>query len=269
MDKKIKVVILCGGMGTRLREETEFRPKPMVEIGGLPILWHIMKIYSHYGYSDSVLCLGYKGDIIRQYFLNYDMMNRDFTVTLGAGHNRRIKVHDACGEKKWKITLCDTGEAAMTGARVKRIQKHIDTDLFMLTYGDGVADINIDRLVSFHRSHGRIGTVTGVHPVSRFGELIVKNEKIVNFSEKPQIHEGLINGGFFVFDRRFFNYLEDRDECVLERAPLEKLSAKGQLMAYVHSGFWQCMDTYRDLQLLNQLWKSASPPWKIWSKGGI
>lgn len=258
----MKVVILCGGLGTRLREETEFRPKPMIEIGGKPILWHIMKIYAHYGFTDFILCLGYKGEMIKQYFYNYEILNNDFTVELG--DHKNIKVYTNHAEKGWRVTLADTGDKALKGARIKRIEKYIDGDEFMVTYGDGVADININNLLKFHRSHGKIATLTGVHPISRFGELTVKGNQVINFTEKPQSSVGLINGGFFVFNRQIFNYLEDRDDCDLEYGVLEKLASEGQLMVYKHTGFWYCMDTYRDLEYLRKLWTQGKAPWKIW-----
>ncbi len=258
----MKVVILCGGMGTRLREETEFRPKPMIEIGTKPILWHIMKIYAQYGYTDFILCLGYKGWMIKEYFLNYEAMNNDFTIQLGSSN--KIHFHSNHEENNWTITLADTGLTAITGARVKRIEKYINDDEFMLTYGDGVADIDINRLVEFHHRHGKIGTITGVRPPSRFGELLVDNSRVVEFSEKPRVSHGYINGGFFVFNRSIFNYLSSDDSCTLEREPLERLSRDGELMIHPHTGFWQCLDTYRDLRLLHGLWNSGKVPWKIW-----
>jgi len=263
MKHKPKVVILCGGRGTRMEEETEVRPKPMVEIGGRPILWHIMKIYAHYGFDEFVLCLGYKGRLIKEYFLNYEAMNSDFTLKLGSND---FVFYNRSREKNWQITFVDTGENAQTGARVKRIEKYIDGDLFMLTYGDGVADIDIKKLFNFHIKHGKIGTVTGVHPSSRFGELIIKSNQVIKFGEKPQIKEGFINGGFFVFRREFFKYLKDDDNCFMEKEPLEKLAEDGELKVYLHEGFWQCMDTRRELDILNKLWASGSPPWKVWEK---
>jgi len=260
----MKVVILCGGKGTRLREETEYRPKPMVEIGGRPVLWHIMKIYAHYGFKDFVICLGYKGNMIKEYFLNYEAMNNDFTIPLG--NYNKIQLHSNHQERDWLVTLADTGEEAQTGARVKRIEKYIDGDLFMLTYGDGVANINIEELVEYHKSHGKIGTMTGVHPSSRFGELVIRDNKIEVFNEKPQVTGGLINGGFFVFNKKFFKYLKEDDNCYLEKEPLENLAADGELIVYPHEGFWQCVDTYRELKLLNNVWKSRNPPWKVWEK---
>jgi len=257
----MKVVILCGGRGTRLKQETEVRPKPLVEIGGRPILWHIMKIYAYYGFSEFVLCLGYKGRMIKEYFLNYEMMASDLTLKLGSND---IKTHNQSRERDWIITFAETGEEAQTGARVKRVEKYIEDDLFMLTYGDAVANINIKNLLEFHKSHGKIGTITGVHPSSRFGELVIKGRQVMQFTEKPQIKEGFINGGFFVFNKKFFNYLKDNDNCYLEREPLEKLALDEELMVYTHEGFWQCMDTYRELEILNNLWRSPKPPWKIW-----
>lgn len=262
MSQQPKVVILCGGMGTRLREETEFRPKPMVDVGGRPILWHIMKIYAHYGFRDFVLCLGYKGDIIKRYFLDYETISNDFTVRLGRGNE--VQYHSDHAEDGWAVTLAETGHAAMTGARVKRIAKYIDREEFLLTYGDGVADVDVRRLLSFHCDHGKIGTVTGVRPPSRFGELLTDRERVVEFSEKPLVSQGYINGGFFVFHRRFFDYLSDDDDCVLEREPLEHLAKDGELIMYPHAGYWQCMDTYRDLQVLNEAWQLNRAPWKVW-----
>lgn len=258
----MKVVILCGGKGTRLREETEFRPKPMVEIGNKPILWHIMKIYASYGFKDFVICLGYKGNMIKEYFLNYEIMNNDFTIQLG--NRDSIQVHSNHGENEWNVTLADTGEDTQTGGRVKKIEKHITDDSFMLTYGDGVANINVNELLKFHKSHGKIGTMTAVHPSSRFGELTVEGSHVVEFKEKPQTKEGLISGGFFVFNKEFFNYLSGDDDCYLEKDPLEKLAADGELMLYRCDDFWQCVDTYRELELLNNLWKDNEAPWKIW-----
>ncbi|MDD5348395.1 MAG: glucose-1-phosphate cytidylyltransferase [Candidatus Omnitrophica bacterium] len=262
MTKKVPVVILCGGRGTRLKEETEMRPKPMVEVGGRPILWHIMKLYSFYGFKDFILCLGYKKEMIKEYFLNYHVMNNDCTVTLGTKH--AVKFHSDHLEKDWTVTLVDTGENAMTGARVKRIEKYLTDDDFMLTYGDGVADIDIRKLYDFHRARKRVGTVCAVHPSSRFGEIIVRQGLAVRFSEKPQTTEGFINGGFFVFKRKFLEYLSGDPGCYLEREPLERLAHDKQLNVNVHTGFWQCMDTQRELDLLNSLWQTQSAPWKVW-----
>ena len=258
----MKVVILCGGKGTRIREETEFRPKPLVRIGQMPILWHIMKIYAYYGFKDFILCVGYKGDMIKDYFLHYQAINNDFTIHLGSHDN--ILFHNNHNEIDWRVTIVDTGGEAQTGARIKRVEKYIDGDLFMVTYGDGVANIDIGKLVKFHLQHNKIGTITGVHPPSRFGELIINDHQLIQFHEKPQVKEGLINGGFFVFHRKFLEYLSDDDNCYLEREPLERLTSEGNLMIYAHDDFWQCADTYRELQLLINLWESPNPPWKVW-----
>lgn len=257
-----KVVILCGGLGTRLKEETDVKPKPMVMIGTKPILWHVMKIYSHYGFNDFILCLGYKGEVIKEYFLNYDVLNSDFTIKLAP--QKTVTIHDKVEESDWRITLADTGVNALKGARLKRIEKYIKEDTFMVTYGDGVGNINIKKLLDFHNSHGKIATVTGVRPPSLFGELQVKDNKAVIFSEKPQTSTGLISGGFFVFNRKLFDYLTDDDNCDFEKGPLEKIAAKGELMVYTHEGPWICMDTYRDVVYLNNMWASGKAPWKIW-----
>jgi len=262
MDKKIKVVILCGGRGARLKEETEFKPKPMVEIGGKPILWHIMKLYAHYGFNDFILCLGYKGEMIKEYFLNYQVMNNDFTIILG-GKNK-ISHHTDHLENDWKVTLVDTGADAMTGARVKKVQRYIKEDTFMLTYGDGVGDIDIRKLLALHKRKGKIGTVTAVRPSSRFGEIVIKGDLALGFSEKPQTTQGFVNGGFFVFNREFFDYLSEDKDCYLEKSPLENLSRDRELVVYAHTGFWQCMDTQRELDLLANLWATGKAPWKVW-----
>lgn len=260
----MKVVILCGGLGTRLREETDVKPKPMVEIGGRPILWHIMKSYAAQGFTDFVLCLGYKGEKIKEYFLNYEAMNSDFSIRLG--DPSQVTYHRRHTEKDWTVTLADTGAGAMTGARVAKIARYVTDDEFMLTYGDGVSDVDLNALVAFHRQHGRIGTVTGVRPPSRFGELITSDRRVAEFSEKPLVTAGHINGGFFVFQRRFFDYVSTDDACVLEKAPLERLASDGQLMMFPHDGFWQCMDTFRDMQLLQSLWDGGEAPWKKWAE---
>lgn len=258
----MKVVILAGGRGTRIGEETEFRPKPLLEIGNMPILWHIMKTYAHYGFKDFVLCLGYKGYMIKEYFLNYGTMSNDFTLKLG--NSKSIKFHSDHKEKDWSITFVETGLDSQTGSRVKKIEKFIDGDLFMLTYGDGVADLNIKELLKTFKSSGKIGVVTGVHPSSRFGELVIKENRVVKFTEKPQVKQGLINGGFFVFKRKFFEYLREDNDCFLEREPLEELASDGELAIYSHHGFWQCVDTRRELDLLNNLWEYSQAPWRVW-----
>jgi len=258
----MKLVVLCGGQGTRLREETEVRPKPMVEIGGRPILWHIMKLYAQHGVNDFVLCLGYKGYQIKDFFLNYEARMKDFTVRLGAVP--AVKFHNGHGEEGWTVTLAETGETALTGARVRKVRRYLDGP-FCLTYGDGVGDIDITGLLKFHRSHGRIGTVTAVKPPGRFGELQIDGRRVNAFMEKPQVTEGMINGGFFVFEREFVDrYFDDRDDLVLEKEPLQRLAADGQLMVWPHNGFWQPMDTFREWKLLEDLWSGGHAPWKIW-----
>jgi len=257
-----KVAILCGGLGTRLKEETEVRPKPMVKIGDKPILWHIMKIYAHYGFKDFILCLGYKGELIKEYFLNYDVLSNDFTIKLG--QEKEITIHSTSDISDWSVTLADTGDNALKGARLKRIEKYIPDDVFMVTYGDGVGNIDIKKLLDFHNQHGKIATVTGVRPPSLFGELVVKDNRAMLFSEKPQTSAGLISGGFFVFNRKLFDYLTDDDNCDFEKGPLEKIAAEGELMVYIHDGLWACMDTYRDLEYLNRLWQNNQAFWKVW-----
>ena len=257
----MKVVILCGGYGTRLREETEFRPKPLVEIGGRPILWHIMKLYAHYGFRDFILCLGYRGNMIKEYFLDYEAMNNDFTVCLGK--QNQLTYHGAHDEQGFNVTLAETGLETLTGGRVKRVEKYVEGDDFMVTYGDGVADINIRALLDFHHAHGRLATMSTYQPLSRYGLLdIAQDGQIIHFEEKP-ITEGWANVGFFVFNRRVFNYLPT-DDCTLEREPLERLAREGQLMAYRHTGFFFAMDTYREYKHLNDLWNSKQAPWKVW-----
>lgn len=263
MTENIPVVILCGGIGTRLQEETEFKPKPMVNIGNRPILWHIMKIYSYYGFRKFILCLGYKGELIKEYFYHYEVMNNDVTIKLGS--NSGFKVHGSHDENDWQITLCNTGDDALKGARLKRIEKYVNTDQFMVTYGDGIADIDIEKLLKFHQSHGKIATVTGVHPkFLKFGELNIHEDQGIRLSEKPKYKGNYINGGFFVFNRVIFDYLEERDDCELETETLGKISKKGELMAFKHDKFWACMDTIRDAEYLNILWNNNQAKWKIW-----
>jgi glucose-1-phosphate cytidylyltransferase len=257
----MKVVILCGGLGTRLREETEFRPKPLVDVGGHPILWHIMKLYAHHGFRDFVLCLGYRGNMIKEYFLNYEAMNNDFTICLG--RESRIEYNDNHEEQDFRITLADTGLESMTGGRLKRAQKYIPDDCFMVTYGDGVSDVDIHKLVEFHKSHGKLATVTTFRPISRFGILDINFEnQVQNFIEKPK-SDAWASAGYFVFQRQIFDYL-DGDQCILEHEPLERLAAERQLVAYNHDGSFFAMDTYREFQILNDLWKSGMAPWKVW-----
>ncbi|NGO38569.1 glucose-1-phosphate cytidylyltransferase [Limisphaera ngatamarikiensis] len=259
----MKVVIFCGGMGTRLREETEFRPKPMVPIGDRPILWHIMKLYAHYGHKEFILCLGYKGEIIKEYFRNYQWFTSD--VTLRLGPRPRIKYHNQHPEEDWVVTLVDTGLHTQTGGRLKRALRFIDDDTFLCTYGDGLTDSDINASIAFHRRQKKIVTITAVRPTGRFGDLEIEGDRVVAFNEKPEKQTNYINGGFFVMDRRIEQYLTD-DNCVLEREPLERLAAEGQIAAWRHDGFWQCMDTYREQQLLTQLWNSGQAPWKVWAR---
>lgn len=255
-----KVIILAGGQGMRLREETEYRPKPMVEVGGKPLLWHIMKQYAHYGFQDFVICLGYKGEVIKSYFINFDYLSSDFTISLGSRDS--IICHEIGVEKGWTVTLAQTGQTDETGSRIRQVKKYVkDCELIMLTYGDGLADVDIGKLVAFHKAHGKIATVTGVSPPSRFGELITDNDLVEVFSEKPQVSQGCINGGFFVFDQRIFNYLSSEPSCSFEREPLRRLADERQLMMYHHTGFWQCVDTMRDLVQLNQIYAAGHMPW--------
>jgi len=254
----MKVIILAGGFGTRLSEYTESIPKPMVTIGKKPILWHIMQRYAHYGHKDFYLALGYKAEIIKDYFLTFSATNSDFSIDLNTG---KVETHNT-KELDWKVTLADTGQDSMTGGRVKRLEPFIKGEPFLLTYGDGLADIDIDALLKFHKNHGKMVTVTAVHPVARFGELEMDGDCVKSFKEKPQMARGWINGGFFVCQPEFFNYLID-DLTILERDPLEKIAEKNQLMAYKHKGFWQCMDTKRDKDLLEELWQKKRAPWTV------
>ncbi len=258
----MQVVILCGGLGTRLREETEFRPKPMVNIGVRPILWHIMKIYAHYGHKDFILALGYKGDMIKNYFCHYELMNNDVTIELGKPE--QVCIHQCHEESGWRITLANTGEKSLKGARLKKVEKYVSDDIFMLTYGDGLANVDINDLIAFHHRHGKMATLIGINPSSRFGELKVEGDRVAVFNEKEVSGGGLINGGFFVFNRKIFDYITEKDDCDLEIGPLEKIAAQGQLMVYKHEGFWACMDTQRDMEYLNRLWGENKAEWKIW-----
>jgi glucose-1-phosphate cytidylyltransferase len=259
----MKTIILCGGEGTRLKEETEYKPKPMVEIGGKPILWHIMKMYAHFGFREFVLALGYKGNIIRDFFLNYEFYNNDFTITLG--NHKDIVVHGNSDESGWEVTLVETGANAMTGSRIKQCERYIQETTFMVTYGDGLADMDVSKLVEYHMGHGKIGTLTGIKQPSRFGELVVEDKQVMKFTEKsrPEGRQGNINGGFMVFKRNFFDYLSKDSGCILERESLEKLAQDKELMVYHHDGYWQCMDTYRDYLLLQETWNSGNAPWQF------
>jgi glucose-1-phosphate cytidylyltransferase len=253
----MKVILLAGGLGSRLAEYTEVIPKPMVSVGGKPIIWHIMQTYSHYGHKDFYIAAGYKSEVIKEYFLNYATLNSDFMVDLSTGVVDPINVEDI----DWRVTLVDTGENTMTGGRAKRMKNFIGNETCMLTYGDGIANIDIDKLISFHKNHGKMITMTAVSPPARFGELTLHDDTVTSFIEKPQMHSGWINGGFFVIEPAFFDLIED-DSTLLEREPFEKAVKLGELMAYKHNGFWQCLDTKRDLQVLENLWVTGAP-WKI------
>jgi glucose-1-phosphate cytidylyltransferase len=256
----LKAVILAGGLGTRLAEETEIRPKPMVEIGNRPILWHIMKIYSHYGINDFIICLGYKGYLIKEYFFHYKLHLSDVTIDVRDG---KITVHESLADP-WRVSLVETGEATLTGGRLKRVRKYLeDDDVFCFTYGDGVSNVDIGKLIAFHRQHGKLATVTAVRPLARFGALTVENNLVRQFKEKPFNDGNLINGGFFVLSTKAIDYI-DNDATLWEKEPMERLAADGQLAAYQHTGFWQPMDTPRDRNMLEKLWASGKAPWHVW-----
>ena len=255
----MKTIILAGGLGTRLSEETELRPKPLVEIGGRPILWHIMKLYACHGFNEFSIALGYKGEMIKRFFMDYRLITSSLRVTLGA---ESIDWHTG-PEEQWSVDLIDTGIDTQTGGRLKRLAKMVKDETFMMTYGDGVADINIRELVDFHKAHGKLATVTAVRPPARFGSLTLEGSNVRGFAEKPQLREGWINGGYFVFEPEVADYISG-DETYLEREPLENLARDGQLMAFKHSNFWQPMDTLRDLQALRKRWDAKNAPWKVW-----
>ena len=256
----MKVILLCGGYGTRLGEETQLKPKPMVEIGGKPILWHIMKTYSKFGITDFIICLGYRGQAIKDFFLNYEAFTRDFTISLG--NHSEIVYHNNHNEHNWNITLADTGLRSMTGSRISRIKKYLNNEDFMITYGDGVSDINIDKLINFHNSHNKLLTVTGVRPPGRFGEMNSDSSgEVLEFNEKPQAHAGRISGGYFVASHKLFDYLTDDESLVFEQEPLRKIVKNEELMMFKHDGFWQPMDTSREYKLLNSLYDSGKAPW--------
>jgi glucose-1-phosphate cytidylyltransferase len=263
----VKVVILCGGQGTRIRDASELLPKPLLPIGGKPIVWHIMKGYAQHGVKDFVLCLGYKGWLIKEFFLNYRAMITDLTVHLG--RKSAVEVHGD-GVEDWAVTLAETGEATQTGGRVLAVRKYVESEpVFGVTYGDGVSDVDITALLAFHRSHGKAATVTAVRPPSRFGEMRIAGDRVDEFNEKPQATEGFINGGFLLFDsKRIWDYLDGGEGLVLEQGPLRRLASDGQLMAYEHTGFWQPMDTAREYALLNDLWSTGKAPWKTWREQG-
>jgi glucose-1-phosphate cytidylyltransferase len=258
----MQVVILCGGQGTRIRDVADDIPKPMIPIGDRPILWHIMKGYAQYGFTDFILCLGYKGWIIKRYFLDYHLANSDFRLLLGSPG--QVHVQGGSAEDHWHVTLAETGLEAMTGCRVKRIERYITGEHFLLTYGDGVADVNLRQLVDFHLAHGKIGTVTAVRAPGRFGEIDLDGAQVAEFNEKPLISRGRISGGFFVFQRQLFDRLQDDPELILEQAPLMQLARDGELMAHLHNGFWQPMDNSRDYRYLNDLWHAGKAPWNTW-----
>lgn len=251
----MKIVILAGGKGTRISEYTNVIPKPMVPIGDKPIIWHIMKIYAHYGFNDFVVALGYKSDVIKDYFIKFNSLNSDFTVDLSNGN---VEIHQN-RPLDWKVTLVETGEETMTGGRLKRLKKYLNEETFMLTYGDGLANINIKKLLDFHYRNKKLVTMTAVRPTARFGELELESNLVTSFKEKPQLKDGWVNGGFFVMDKKFIDFIQDDSE-MLERKPLENVANNNNLIAYKHDGFWQCMDNIRDLEKLKQLWKS-NPPW--------
>lgn len=257
----LSVFVLCGGLGTRLREETEFKPKPMVAIGGRPILWHIMKHYRHFGAKQFVLCLGYRGDVIRDFFLNYPLYNSDFAIDFNTGDVRTLSNGP---EEDWRVVLADTGETSLTGTRIKRALKYADGNTFLATYGDGVSDIDVDALLAHHRKSGKLATVSAVRPSSRFGELAIRDGLVSSFREKPQVADGWINGGFFVFNKAAFDRVGPNDNVTLEEAVLETLAKEGQLAVYQHQGFWQSMDTYREMMLLNEMWANDAAPWQLW-----
>ncbi len=260
----MKVVILCGGKGTRLREETEYRPKPMLPIGERPILWHIMKTYAAQGHKEFILCLGYKGDMIRDYFRNYLWHVCDVTMQLG--HHPALTFHDHHEEEDWTVTLAETGENSLTATRLNRVRKHLGADEdFLLTYGDGVGNIDVNRAVTEHRQHGRVCTITAVHPPGRFGEIDLNPEnRVLTFNEKPQVEVGFINGGYMVCSRRLFDYLPANQDVMLETGALRELAADGLLGSYRHEGFWQPMDTFHEFTILNRMWAEGNAPWKVW-----
>jgi glucose-1-phosphate cytidylyltransferase len=258
----MKVVILCGGEGTRLREETEYKPKPMVTIGGLPIVWHIMKYYAHFGFDEFVLCLGYKGDMIKEFFLNHEIMHND--VTIRFNDRKHDMIHKTSNEEDWSITFADTGLKTMTGSRVKRIEKYVGSDNFLATYGDGLTNSNILEEIEFHAKKNPVVTLTGVHPHSKFGLVQAKKDGTVErFVEKPQLYD-YVNGGYYVFKKEIFDYLEENESCVLEGKPFERLASEGKMSMYRHEGFWHSMDTYKDFLDLNRMWDEGKRPWKIW-----
>ena len=262
MSERLPVVILCGGASTRMRGSSgDDRPKPLVYIGDQPVLWHIMKLYAHYGHTDFVLALGYRGDMIKQYFLDYLPMSRDFTLHLD--RTGEIAYHAENDEDDWRVTLADTGVNTLKGTRIAKVERYIASPTFFATYGDGVGSIDLNALLAFHRTHGKLATITGVRPFSQFGLMQIVEERVIGFQEKPQV-EGYVNGGFFVFEREVFDYLKIGPNVELEKEPLENLARDGQLMVYRHDGFWRAMDTLKDAEVLNDIWKNGGAPWKVW-----
>ena len=259
MEVNMQTVILCGGKGTRMREETEYRPKPLVEIGEKPIIWHIMKIYSHYGFNDFILCVGYKGYMIKQYFMEMCWRNNDFTLQTGDGGTIRYHTKDA---ENWSVTIVDTGLETLTGGRLKKIEKYIDGDEFMFTYGDGLSNVNIQELYKYHRTMNKSATLTGVHPISPFGVIEVKNDIVTSFKEKP-ILDDVVNGGYMVLNKKVFQHMPEED-CFFEHEPLRRLAAAEELAVYEHKGFWTAIDTYKDIERVNELWSTGGKPWKLW-----
>ena len=257
----MKVIILAGGWGTRLGQMAEVIPKPMVPIGGKPVLWHIMKIYSHYGFNDFIVALGVKGEIIKDYFFNFEVLSNDFTVNL---KTNEITYHNKHDEAGWKVTLIDTGLNTLKGGRIKRIEKYLDDEINMLTYGDGVANINIQSLLEYHKNHNKTLTITGVNAPSRFGELVEEGGKVQSFMEKPQMSVGIVNGGYMVFNRNLLEYLSQDENCDFEFGALEELAKAGEVMVYKHTGEWDCMDHERDVQYLNKLWNENKAFWEVW-----
>ena len=257
----MKVAILAGGFGTRIAEETEVKPKPMVEIGGRPILWHIMMHYSHFGFNEFVIALGYKGEVIKKYMVDYYSLSNNITVDFKKGD---VKIHDGL-KKDWIVELVDSGQSTLTGGRIKRLAPYLGNETFMLTWGDGLSDVNLHDLLNFHRSHGKLATVTTVRPPARYGYMEFDDNKVTKFTEKPQLGEGWINGAFFVLESKVLEYISD-DDTQWEKEPLEQLAREGQLIAYKHTSFWQCMDTLREKYILENLWKSGSAPWKLWKE---
>lgn len=257
----MKVIILAGGYGTRLGNITVAIPKPMLKIGTKPIIWHVMKLYSNCGYNEFVLCLGYKAEIFKEYFYNYNLYNNDFSIKIGS---KKIEIHNGHDEKDWKVTLVNTGINTLKGGRLKRIEKYLDEDINLLSYGDGLADINIQKVIDFHKSHNKILTLTGVYPPSRFGELLIQDGNLKSFVEKPQTSSGLISGGYMVFNRKLLDYLSTEESCDLEFGLFEKLAKMNEIMVYEHKGQWECVDTERDLNHLNKLWNENNAFWKVW-----